>query len=105
MNYYERSVVGLPFPASIGWIRLVQTDHKTWQVEKMSYEDTDVDTSPDVIINATSVQTGIVIKQTDERQYVIKIKNNTYSNDCPSLRRAIDMVKTISVLDWIALNI
>ena len=58
--------------AAIGWVRLVaQGDRdvapiKHYTVEKMSYEDHEIDHNPDVIINATSEPCGIELTCNDD---------------------------------------
>jgi hypothetical protein len=122
----DRNAANLgPFKALIGWVRFIELDDevddqglvakKHLRVEKMSYEDEDINLSPDVIINATSSPCGIKLYSEGpfERAWVVTVNGNfhsrhetktsSYGVTYGSWKWAKDAIIDMSVLDWMAM--
>jgi len=114
-----------PMKAAIGWVRFVaqgERDNapiKLYLVEKMSYEDHEIDNNPDVIINATSEPCGIELTCDDAlKEWTVTVGGAFHSKH---VDRPIDILKSgkwnmrsawslarqavidMSVLDWMAM--
>jgi hypothetical protein len=101
-----------PLKAAIGWVRLVRTDEGNYKVEKMSYEDRDIDADPDVVIYATSSPCGIEMVHDTSGSWTVKVggqfhslhKDNYSGIDTQSAwRKAKQTIIEMTVLDWLAL--
>jgi len=112
-----------PFKSAIGWVRLVELVTETLpdgsrkeriRVEKMSYEDEEIDRNPDVIIDATSSPCGIEFYSVGKpgAEWVITVGGNFHSRHTTSTSirdydsawaKAKKAVVDMSVLDWMAL--
>lgn len=113
-SYYQRSG---PFKAAIGWVRFVQADDlaipKRYRVEKMSYEDDEINLNPDVIINATSEPCGIEVSTNDFMQWTVIVGGCSHSRHADGIDhlglhtgawgQAKRAVEEMTVLDWLAM--
>jgi len=114
-----------PVKALIGWVRFVLVDGASnhLRVEKMSYDDIEINLNPDVIIDATSEPSGIELYeeriQSDPANgveggiyWVIKVGDSIYGrygydkvrrqHAWPQAKRA---VTEMSILQWMALAV
>ena len=109
-----------PVKALIGYVRFVpfpddippgEADHFT--VEKMSYEEEDIDLSPDVVINATSEPCGIELTRTGD-SWVVTVGGQFLGQHDPlKLResrskgsawdRAKKSIIELDILQWMAM--
>ena len=112
-----------PIKALIGWVRFVRqpdeldSDERKRQrlrVEKMSYDDEDINLNPDVIINATSEPCGIELREITNG-WVIEVGGSPYGKyEYDDSRygvarsgwgQAKQAVTDMSVLQWMALTL
>ena len=82
-------------------------------VEKMSYEDNEIDNNPEVIINATSEPCGIELSTEDSKEWTITVGGSFHSKymDCNTGQwnrrsgwgQARQAIIDMTVLDWLAM--
>lgn len=102
-----------PVKAAIGWVRLVAPSDvaptSRYVVEKMSYEDYEIDDNPAVIINATSEPCGIELTTNDFKEWTITVGGSFHSTHKDikwgksAWRQARQAIIDMTVLDWMAM--
>lgn len=108
----EHFTIISPVKAAIGYIRFIEVDRDHYRVEKMSYEEEDIDKHPDVILEATSSPCGIeIIRDGGDDKWIVQVGGNFHSRHEPAhsprcktgFQNARLAVIKMSVLDWLSL--